>query len=747
MSSTLNRFLAYLFAILVFSLAVQADPPMRPNILYFYVDDMGWGALGPNGQFERKAEGLPHLITPTLDRLSTEGITFARSYGCTVCSPARSSQQTGFHQGHTYADQNDTDNAKKAIRTEDLTMGDMLSEAGYVTGYWGKWGYGGSANKDPYPKILNVQTLPTSHGYDHVIAELHHVRAHTFFQPNLWKAPAVPGTRGGLELVPNSMERYENHPAYPNTPALQNHPDYPEIAYCDDVYAFAALDFVRVQAQNYNATGQPFFGLLAGQVPHSPFGEIEQLPEWDRAYRKKPWFKKLPDQDKQWAAMITRIDGHFGNILEALEDPNGDGDKSDSVAEKTLIVFQSDNGGPRGAGLDTFASNANLSGYKTRIQEGGIRVPLMMRLPANFEPAEDLRPGSKTDRVVDVTDLLPTFCELAGVSVPLAADGVSLAPALTGRGQQRVREFLIHEAGNGQSIIRGDYKLVRSKEGLELFNLSKDPGESKDLAGRYPKMVEELHALMLAERVDEPKGFANTYHEWIGSDDGAFSKGRNWSDYVYANEGITYMTDDGDPQVSWVARVANEGVSDSGISVDRDTAFLGLEIAGAKSRQVVQVPDGVELVGRNEIRVSNNGVLELNGGSVSSVRWVDVLAGGELLGRGAIESSLYSEGMITAKAPVNVDSNYTGTDSSELVVVIGLQVHGEFRIGGSAQLSGNLDIVVSSGSSLKKGKRFEIINANSVKGRFSNANDEVVTTDGERFRIEYKTDSVAVVVQ
>ena len=123
-----------------------------------------------------------------------------------------------------------------------------------------------------------------------------------------------------------------NRSDYPNTPALQNHPDYPEIAYCDDVYAFAALDFVRVQAQNYNATGQPFFGLLAGQVPHSPFDEIEALPEWDRAYRKKSWFEELPDVDKQWAAMITRIDAHFGNILAALEDPNGDGDKSDSVA-------------------------------------------------------------------------------------------------------------------------------------------------------------------------------------------------------------------------------------------------------------------------------------------------------------------------------------------------------------------------------------------------------------------------------
>ena len=115
----------------------------KPNILYIYVDDMGWGSIGPNGQAQRKADGKPYVLTPNLDRLAAKGINFQRAYGCTVCSPARSSQQTGFHQGYTFADRNDRDNNKKAIRTDDVTMGDVLSKAGYVTGYWGKWGYGG----------------------------------------------------------------------------------------------------------------------------------------------------------------------------------------------------------------------------------------------------------------------------------------------------------------------------------------------------------------------------------------------------------------------------------------------------------------------------------------------------------------------------------------------------------------------------------------------------------------------------
>ncbi len=224
-----------------------AESP-RPNILYFYVDDMGWGSIGPNGQADRKANNQPFVRTPNLDQLAAQGINFVRGYGCHVCSPARSSQQSGFHQGHTFADRNDPNNAKKAMRAEDILMGDALSAAGYVTGYWGKWGYGGSKDLSD-PVIENIQTLPTSHGYQYVLAELHHVRAHTFFQPTLWSAPAAPGAIGGLQLIANSMARYQNNADYPDAPAIQDHVDYPDTAYCDDAYAFASLDFVRAREQ------------------------------------------------------------------------------------------------------------------------------------------------------------------------------------------------------------------------------------------------------------------------------------------------------------------------------------------------------------------------------------------------------------------------------------------------------------------------------------------------------------------
>lgn len=724
--------------------STQPTAGARPNILYIYVDDMGWGSIGPNGQFERKAKGEPHLVTPTLDRLASEGVNFRRSYGCTVCSPARSSQQTGFHQGHTYGDRNDTDNAKKAIRSEDVAMGDVLSAAGYVTGYWGKWGYGGSRSQ-PNPEILNIQTLPTSHGYEHVVAELHHVRAHTFYQPTLWKAPATPSAQGGLELIPNSMERWAGNSSYPNTPALQNHPDYPETAYCDDVYAFAALDFVRVQSQNYNATGQPFFGVLALQVPHAPFAEVADLPKWDAAYEKFSFFNEIPEQAQHWAAMISRIDEHIGNILVSLDDPNGDGDKSDSVLESTLVVFQSDNGGPQHPAREAFDANGGLRDVKGRIEEGGIRVPMMIRLPEKFAQYSMLKAGTNSDILFDVTDFLPTFADLAGVESPLGIDGVSLAPTLLGIGEQRTREFLIHEAGNGQSIIRGNYKLIRRKAGFELYDLAADHGEENDLSAKHPELVKELEVLMLGERVAEPKGFANTYHSWTGVNAALTSSADNWSDYEYSNAGITYMTDSGKPQVSWTAVMENTGHADSLAVANEDLEFLAFEIKGQHAVQSLVLDPYIKLTGRNEIRISKHGSLAVNQGVVSSLRWIDVEAGGVLKGNGVVEGVIYNSGVVSPMGELLVSGDYHQTGDG----VLNVMVDGKssvLDVAGRVNLAGELKLNLAPKLKLKKGQSYKLISAQNVTGTFSNTRDEVSLENGTSFKIYYSQNEVTLVV-
>ena len=695
----------------------------RPNILYLYVDDLGWGSIGPNAQADRKAEGKPYVLTPNLDRLAEQGVNFTRGYGCTVCSPARSSQQTGFHQGYTFADRNDPNNAKKAIRKEDITMGDALAKAGYATGYWGKWGYGGSKDMQN-PTLDNVQTLPTSHGYQFVVAELHHVRAHTFFQPTLWNAPAKSRVRGGLELKPNSMAQYSNNKDYSNYPASQNHPDYPEVAYCDDVYAFACLDFVRKQAMEYNQSGKPFFGLFAAQIPHAPFKEVAKLPNWDQDYKDKSFFSSLSDQSKQWCAMVTRIDAHFGNILKALEDPNGDGDKSDSVADNTLVVFQSDNGGPGGSNREQLNANGGLQGSKGSIYEGGIRVPTVMRWSDKITQKSKLKKGSNTDLVMDCSDLLPTFCELAGVPIPLGVSGVSLAPTLTGKGIQRTRDFLIHEAGNQVSIIQGQYKLIRSRKDVQasssskkkkrkkesvtmLFDLNADPEEKNNLTKDRPQLVKKLNTLLTAERVDEPAGFANTYHSWkVKTKNGDLGLASNWTEYVYENGDETYMHEKGSPRSSWCARI-----NESGSAVARkDTEFLALEVAGS-----LTVKKGTRVVARNELRIPDRGHLALEGGMVESVRWVDVQSGARLDGYGIVKADLFSHGTLSLSA------------IKPLVVQ------------GVAYLSGELKLTdIPSG---KMGKSLTVLKANSIAGGFSN---NEVSIGGKNFSVFYTPTSVTV---
>ena len=730
------------------SLCAESAP--RPNILYFYVDDMGWGSIGPNGQAERKAKGLPYVRTPNIDRLAAQGVNFTRGYGCHVCSPARSSQQSGFHQGHTFADNNDPDNARKAMRSDDRLMGDLLSDAGYTTGYWGKWGYG--ASKDQvHPTIQNIQTLPTSHGYTHVLAELHHVRAHTFFQPTLWSAPASAGAIGGIQLVPNSMAKYTNNPAYPDLPAHQNHPDYPSTGYCDDAYAFAALDFVRNHAKHNHTTGKPFFGLLAVQIPHAPFAEISQLPEWDQAYKDDPHFAKLPAQAQQWAAMVTRMDAHFGNILDALEDPNQDGDTSDSVASNTLVIFQSDNGGPGGASHATFDSNGGLRGTKGKIQEGGIRVPLVMRWPRMIHAESKMKAGAQIDKVVDVTDLLPTFCELAGVPSPLSIDGVSIAPTLTGIGHQRHRAFMIHEANNGQSIIKGKHKLVRTRiksskdTPLELYNLAIDPSEENDIAANHPDLVLKLHQLLLGERVTEAKGFANTYHRWTGSDGGQTSDPDNWSDYDYTNAGITYMSDKGFPRLSWTALIENVGKAPQTARVDADLAFLGLEIRGnsSKATQALEIGAGLQLTGRNEIRLSNHGKIAMDGGTLSSLRWVDIYPDGELHGNGTINATLYNNGTVSvsALAPLDVRKDYHETSTANLILPLMDKNTAGLQIKGEATLAGML--VINKSRSPQKGSASRtILTAKHITGTFQNANQEVFDSAQNRYSISYSDTEV-----
>lgn len=722
------------------------SPAPRPNILLLYVDDMGWGSIGPNGQNARREAGKAAVKTPHIDRLAQEGINFQRAYGCTVCSPARSSLQTGFHQGHTYADRNSTNNERKAIRANDVTMGEVLQSAGYVTGYWGKWGYGADVQQDN-PQLLNRQTLPNHQGYSYVLAELHHKRAHTFFQPTLWHF--APGQEE-IALIKNTMAPYTDAKKYPQYPAHQNDAKYPLRGYCDDLYAMHCLEFIRKQSIEYNQSKTPFFALFSPQIPHSPFGEVRRLPHFDEAYTGDKNYSKLGQETQNWAAMVARIDAHIGNFLAALDDPNGDGDPSDSVADNTLVLFTSDNGGDNNRARPELGATGTLRGKKGDIWEGGIRVPLVMRWPKMIHGNSTLPVGSNSQRIVDVTDFMPTFAELAGVDAPAGIDGVSIAPTLTGNGHQRPRDFIAHEAQPNRSIIRGNIKLVDLNKKLKLFDLDRD--ETTDLSRERPQLTRELADLLIGENVRAPQWTANTYHAWTGPSGAPISDADYWSDDVYSNtiNHTVYNEDRGSPRIPWTASMRNTGAAKNRARVDRDTRFLSLELGGQSdaAKQKIEVGSHT-LTARNELRMNPFSAIELDGGTLETLRWIDLRKNATVAGHGTIRGTVYQAGALDVRSGANrqltIEGNYRLEHSASVTLAIAGEQPVPIRVSGDAVLNGHLTVQLDPTAQLAK--EVPLLSARKVTGTFANANDSVVANDGTRFHIVYSETAVSLVAE
>jgi len=694
---------------------VSAQAAPRPNILYLYADDLGWGSLNANVEMETLTK------TPTIDSLVAGGINFRQGYGCMVCSPARSNQQTGFHQGHTWSDRNDPASSK-AIRADDKTIGDLLNAAGYRVAYYGKWGYGADATKID-PAINNPQTLPINHGYTDLLAELHHVRAHTFFQPSLW---------------------FNNIDTHGKDTVLKYNANQggKKIEYADDLYAQAAETFIRTHANG----SKPFFCEIAFQVPHTPLGDVVEMDGWFADYSDTDT-SDWPEKAKQYAAMVTRQDHHIASLLAALADPNGDGNPADSVRANTLIIFASDNGGQGGVPYTFFKTNGNLTGKKGSVSEGGIRVPTVF----NWQGV--IAPGQTTDHITCVSDVLPTLCELAGVLPPVGIDGVSIAPLLTGNGQQRVRPWFTHEAGRNWSLIRKDGIKLRNKgklykladgnninyEATDLLADSSDP-----MHETYLKWRDEMEAIAIAERVTEPDDFANTYHHWTGANGAKLDNAKNWSDYKYANDGTTYISEKGTPRERWNATLANTQSTDQTAVLDSDIRVLGIEIVGnpkTGAKQTLTIKSGKTLTGRNEIRLSPLSIVELNGGTLASTRWVDLFEGATLKGTGAIDTILYNAGTLAIPTGgLTISRDYHQSATAQLHVQLGTR-NPVLAINGTATLGGRLQCALPAGFAASTGDRFFILAADSIDGTFSNP-DGIVEFGGNRFQIRYSTSKV-----
>ena len=427
--------------------AGAAETAARPNIIFILADDLGYGDLGCYGQ--------QRIKTPNLDRLAAEGIRFTQAYsGATVCAPSRCCLMTGKHGGHATVRGNKR--PEVGLRPDEATLPALLKKAGYRTALSGKWGLGGPSTR----------SMPNQRGFDEFFGYLDQLHAHNSYPEHLWQ------NEEEVFLTENWFNRRKK--------------------FAPDLFTEKALEFVK------RRESRPFFLYLAYTVPHADneLGAFQgngiEVPG-DEPYSNENW----PQVERNFAALVTRMDRDIGTLLAAL----GDG----GIDRNTLIVFSSDNGPHREGGHDPdyFSSRGPLRGIKRDLYEGGIRMPFLTRWTGR------IRGGQVSGQVLAFWDILPSLCELAGVPRPASLDGISVLPALLG--ERRVEHpplyWEFHERGFSQAVRFGDWKAVRNnpQKPIELYALETDIGEKNDVAAGNAPVAQKAAELMKSLRVDSPE--------------------------------------------------------------------------------------------------------------------------------------------------------------------------------------------------------------------------------------------------
>jgi arylsulfatase A-like enzyme len=411
---------------------------VKPNIIFILSDDMAQGDLGCYGQ--------KLIKTPNLDRMAAEGTRYMQAYcGTTVCAPSRTSLMTGLHMGHSpvRANREIQPEGQMPLPARTVTVAQILKTAGYATACMGKWGMG----------MFDTTGSPLKKGFDHFFGYNCQRHAHSYFPSYLYdddKRIELDGKTYAQNLIENDV-----------------------------------LSWVRQQKDH------PFFLFYAITLPHGKY-EIDD----QGIYKDQPW----SEQEKTYAAMVTRLDADVGRLLDLLKELKIDG--------KTLVMFSGDNGSsfPPSSVLGKRFEQASygLRGFKRELYEGGLRQGALARWPG-VVPA-----GRVSDEPWAFWDFLPTCVELAGANVPdgFKTDGYSLVSFLKG-GTAPQREYFyweLHESGSIQAIRFGNWKAVKNgpSSAVELYDLSKDAGETVNLAADRPELVAKAESLMKQARVDDP---------------------------------------------------------------------------------------------------------------------------------------------------------------------------------------------------------------------------------------------------
>lgn len=455
-----SKFFLSLFLIFISSFSFGQSK--KPNIIYIMADDLGIGDLGVYGQEKIK--------TPNLDQFAKEGMVFTDFYaGSTVCAPSRATIMAGQHTGHTLL----RGNSNVPIDPNQKILPEYLKDAGYTTAMFGKWGLG----------LANTVGSPEKRGWDEFAGFLLQRDAHYQF--------------------PDSIDMIRD--------GVMTKQPFPNDLFANDYFLERSDEFIRSQSGE-----KPFFLYLSYTIPHA---ELVLSEESLKQYLDQDGESIFPDE-KAWpdgqhygpqefpkaayAAMVSHLDHQIGQLMTTL--------KEKGLEENTLVIFTSDNGthtegGRTDADIDFFKSSARFRGKKRDLYEGGVHVPFLARWVGT------VKPGSVSHFKGAFYDLLPTLAQLAGEKLEGEIDGISFVPALTGKGNQEEHPYLyweFHEQGGKQAILVDNWKVIRlevdeNPQGVvELYDLSKDPSESHDVAYQFPEKAAELTSILDGVRTENP---------------------------------------------------------------------------------------------------------------------------------------------------------------------------------------------------------------------------------------------------
>ena len=467
----------------------------RPNIIFILCDDMGYGDLGCYGQ--------PFIRTPHIDAMASEGIRFTQAYaGSPVSAPSRASFMTGQHSGHCEVRGNKEywgnspiimygNNKEYSVvgqhpyDPDHIILPEIMKDNGYTTGMFGKWagGYEGSCS------------TPDKRGIDEYYGYICQFQAHLYYPNFLNRYSKALGDTGVVRVI---MDENIKYPMY--GPDYQKRPQY-------------SADMIHEKAMEWldNQDGkQPFFGVFTYTLPHAELVQPEDslLNEYKAKFDPDKVFKgsegsrynAITHTHAQFAAMITRLDYYVGEVLKKL--------KEKGLDENTLVIFSSDNGPHEEGGADPtfFGRDGKLRGLKRQCHEGGIRIPFIARWPGHV-PA-----GEVNDHICAFYDLMPTFCDVAGIKNYEKKyrnkekevdyfDGISFAPTLLGKKKQKKHDFLYWEFNetNQIAVRMGDWKLIVKKGKPSLYNLKTDIHEDNDIALQHPEIVEKMKAIIFEQ--------------------------------------------------------------------------------------------------------------------------------------------------------------------------------------------------------------------------------------------------------